>query len=240
MSAVPIPGNPAARPLGELIKRALSMEKIQKAIEAATGAVAKDSDCAEAGDDTQCNQCKLQEGALLPSVPRRAIRRENRINWDYQLYIANMNAGPERFTYCDKNTGAPIVDFDFSIAGRVWKAATGQPQPSPEQLNVTEWFYNDVWFDGFWRDKCTVVDAKGRYAQFLDDRGLPGRGFPSFGVFPDMIKEASNHLNTVAGARPQANLEWHFMQVEVYTWAVRSLPPGLTCVHTPYQPMVQA
>nr|WP_257643993.1 restriction endonuclease fold toxin 5 domain-containing protein [Luteimonas salinisoli] len=225
-----------------MIKWALNAERVRKLTETLTGAraEAREADCSEVGDDTECNQCKLQEGALLPAVPRRAIRRENRINWEYQLYIANLHAAPERFSYCDKDTGMPMADFDFSIAKQVWNAATGKPQPVPAQLNVTEWLYNGVWFDGFWRDKCTVVDAKGRYAQFLDDQGLPHAGFPAWGVFPDMINEARNQISAVAPARPQASIEWHFLQHEVYEWAKDAIPPEIKCVPSPWQRMVQA
>lgn len=142
---------------------------------------------ADVADETQCNQCKLKDGQLLPSIPRRGITRNNFINWSYQLQIANMHAGPEVFTFCDKGTGAPLGNFGFSVVGRAIKGLRGTPQPGPEQLNVTEWFYEGVWFDGFWRSKGTVVDAKGRFARHIDDSGLPKTGFPANWMFPDVI-----------------------------------------------------
>lgn len=42
-------------------------------------------------------------------------------------------------------------------------------------------------------------------------------------------------------ARPQAKLEWHFMEQPVYSLMAPLLPPGVTCVHTAYAyPVSQA
>lgn len=231
VSAIPIGG----RVLGEVIKRSASLKRLRRAIGVIPMEQVKEGDCTNQSSSTECNRCKLDEGALVPAVPRRAVRRENKVNWDYQLQIANMNAGPERFSYCDKNTGVPITAFDTSLAGRAWSAIKGEPQPNAEQLNLTEWLYGGVYFDGFWRAQCTVVDAKGRYAQFLsDDDGLPKPGFPVDFIFPGMTEEAARQVAAISTAMSQAKLQWHFMQREVYSWAVTSIPSPVVCVHTPY------
>ncbi len=230
-SAIPVGG----RAIGEVLRRSASLERLRRAIGIIPMEQVKEGDCTTQSSSTECNQCKLDQGALVPAVPRRAVRRENKVNWDYQLQIANMNAGPERFSYCDKNTGLPVTAFDTSLAGRAWSAIKGEPQPNAEQLNLTEWLYGGVYFDGFWRSQCTVVDAKGRYAQFLSvDDGLPKPGFPIDFIFPGMIEEAARQVAAISTAMPQAKLQWHFMQREVYSWAVTSIPPPVVCVHTPY------
>ncbi|MCC8445195.1 hypothetical protein [Xanthomonas translucens] len=85
-----------------------------------------------------------QRGTSLHAKPRRAIRKQNKINWDYQLYIANLKVGPEQFCCCDKETGTALSKFDFSLAGRALTALKGEPQPDVERLNVKEWLYNGV------------------------------------------------------------------------------------------------
>ena len=230
-SAIPIGG----RAIVEIIRRSAALKRVRRAIGVIPLEGVKEGDCTKESSAAECNQCKLDQGVLVPAVPRRAVRRENKINWDYQLQIANMNAGPEQFGYCDKDTGLPVTDFDRSLAGRAWSAIKGEPQPNAEQLNLTEWLYGGVYFDGFWRAQCTVVDAKGRYAQFLSqDDGLPKLGFPQRFVFPGMILEAGRQAAAISAAQPQAKLQWHFMQVEAYNWAAVSIPPPVVCVHTPY------
>jgi len=172
---------------------------------------------------------------LVPAFLRRAKRRENKINWDYQLQIANMHASPEKFTYCDRYSGEPVTEFDTSLVGRALTAIKGEPQPNHEQLNVTEWLYGGVYFDGFWREQCTVVDAKGRYAQFLSsDDGMPKLGFPQRMVFPGLIEEAGRQIMAINTAAPQAKLQWHFMEPEVYLWASSKVPQPIVCIHTPF------
>jgi hypothetical protein len=234
-TAIPAGG----RLLGEVVRGLINAEKLRRLAQAIPQEQTKEGDCAGEKDETQCNQCKLQTGVLLPAKPRRAIRKQNKINWDYQLYIANLKAGPERFCYCDKDTAAPMSDFDFSLAGRALSALKGEPQPDPKRLNITEWLYNGVWFDGFWRHDCTVVDAKGRYAQFLGEDGLPKRGFQSRVVFPGLVKEAIAHGAAVVPALPQAKVEWHFMERKTYL-AVKSMIPSPVTAHFSQLPPIQA
>ncbi|KWV16742.1 Tox-REase-5 domain-containing protein [Xanthomonas translucens] len=235
-TAIPAGG----RLLGEVVRGLITAEKLRRLAQAIPQEQTKEGDYAGEKDETQCNQCKLHTGVLLPAKPRRAIRKQNKINWDYQLYIANMNASPERFVYCDKDTGQPLGDFDFSLAARAINAVKGVPQPNPEQLNLTEWLYSGVWFDGFWRDKCTVVDAKGQYKQFLDEDNEPNKGFPAIKMFPEMIQESASQNSAINDARPQASLEWHFLQIELWSWAQSNLPASVRCIHTPWLPMVEA
>ncbi|QRD62773.1 hypothetical protein H8Z72_23220 (plasmid) [Xanthomonas citri pv. citri] len=229
----------AGRTIGEIIRGAAILERILKA----TGAIPQDhtqeADCTKEGDATDCNKCKLQDGMVAPSIPRRSVMASNMINWDYQLYIANLHASPaEQFTYCDKTTGVPLTNFDFAPGGRVWKLIQGQPQPVPENLNLTEWLWNNYFWDGFWREECCVVEAKGRFSKHLDEDGLPKMKPPSSIMFPGMIRQAASQVGYLAPALPQAKLQWHFMEPEVFAWAQANIPPPVTCVHTPYAPRI--
>ncbi|MFC7519736.1 Tox-REase-5 domain-containing protein [Xanthomonas populi] len=232
-TAIPAGG----RLLGDVIRGIVTAERLRKLAGAIPKDAVREGDCTNQKDDTQCNQCKLKTGALLPARPRRAIRKQTKLNYDYQLYIANLKAGPEHFSYCDKVSGLPLSDVDLSLAGRAWSALKGEAQPDAEQLNITEWLYNGVWFDGFWRDDCTVVDAKGRYAQFLDEDGRPLQGFPSNVVFPDMRNESLSHISAVETALPQAKVEWHFMEAATYYHARRIIPLPITTHFTPLPPV---
>lgn len=115
--------------------------------------------------------------------------------------------------------------------------AQGRSTANPEQLNITEWLYNGVWFDGFWSSECTVVDAKGRYAQFLDEDGEPKRGFQSRVVFPEMVREALSQAAVVAPALPQARVEWHFMERATYLAVRDMIQPPISTHFTPLLPI---
>lgn len=232
-TAIPIGG----RALGQWLWRSIPITRIRRMVGVIPKEQVKEGDCSSTQDETQCNQCKLDSGALLPSVPRRAIRNETIINYDYQLYVANLNASPEQFSYCMKDSGAIVSNFDRSVAGRVWSAVKGEPSTTADQLNITEWLYKGVWFDGFWRANCTVVDAKGRYAQFLDQDGRPKRGFPANSIFPDLVKEAAMQLAAIAGAQPKGKLQWHLMEAATYYVVRQLVPPPVTAHHTPLPPV---
>lgn len=224
------------RLIGDVIRGAAVMERIRKAVGAIPQEQAKEADCSKESSGTDCKECKLQQGMVLPSDRRRAVTKNNKVNWDYQLFIANLHANPETFSYCDKTSGVPLTDFDFAPGGRIWKAVKGEPQPSPENLNLTEWCWEKRFWDGFWRDDCCLVEAKGRFRKHLGDDGLPNDGFPKMFMFPEMIAQAASQVVDIAPALPQAKLQWHFMESETFAWARINLPPPIVCFHTPYLP----
>lgn len=232
-TAIPAGG----RILGQLIRGAINIEKIRKAVGAIPRESTEETDCAQESDETQCNLCLLKEGILLPSKPRRSIRAQNIVNWVYQLYIANLKASPERFEFCDKDSGLPVTNFKMSPIGKLLSKVKGEPVASYDQLNLTEWFYNKIWFDGFWRDLCTVVDAKGKYQQFLDEGNLPNEGFPEMVIFPKFLTEAAGQLEALASALPKAKLQWHFMEHRTYLYAKTILPSPITSHHTRLPPI---
>ncbi|WP_218145948.1 Tox-REase-5 domain-containing protein, partial [Pseudomonas agarici] len=87
-----------------------------------------------------------------------------------------------------------------------------------------EWQYNGVDFDGFWRQKCTVVDAKGKYAKHIDpETGEPRKGFPKEIMFPAFQKEMKRQQAAISNAAPQAKLEWHFMEKQTHEMSIKTL-----------------
>jgi hypothetical protein len=101
------------------------------------------------------------------------------INAEYQLKIANMNSGRR---------------IGFGMAGN----------------QIDEWVFRGVDFDGLWPDHdCTLVEAKGQYAQFLEPKKL----FMAPSVYEGLIKQAKRQMLVVLGTKGQVKLQWHFMEL---------------------------
>lgn len=221
MAAIPAHG---LRLLGQVFKRARTAEGV-RAIDkvVATGAQG-DNRCDNQEDTTDCNQCKLTDGVLAPPKARRNISENNLINYQYQIYIANLHAAPERFGLCLNGTDELLNELDFSVLSSMKRFVLGETPLRPENMNILEWQYNGVDFDGFWRQKCTVVDAKGRYAKHIDsETGEPRDGFPERVMFPAFKKEMARQNTAISNAKPQAKLEWHFMEKLTHSVSINTL-----------------
>lgn len=131
----------------------------------------------------------------------------------YQLRIANMKAGPEKFA--------------------------ALPSGTKDQYQVTEWSYNGIPdFDGFWRAQCTLVEAKGNYDQFIGKPWVDMRWWRSQLGTEGMLGQMRRHHR--AATPPPVRVEWHFMGNEVYKLLsqnfgtqVAALAPQLTTHYTP-------
>jgi hypothetical protein len=78
----------------------------------------------------------------------------------------------------------------------------------------TEWHYNGVDFDGFREADCMLMEAKGRYAQFLDENSPTG-WVPWFeGGAAALLKQARAQVDA-ADPMPPVLLTWFFMEVPV-------------------------
>ncbi|KAB7767069.1 hypothetical protein [Xanthomonas maliensis] len=100
--------------LKELAERAAAAMAAAAAANAAKDATkpdvkAREADCSQTPDATQCNQCKLTNGRVGQPPTPRYITKSNRINYDYQLQIANMFAGPERFGYVERGDASDTI-----------------------------------------------------------------------------------------------------------------------------------
>lgn len=182
-----------------------------------TDTQSKEGDCAQTKDDSECEQCKLGSGKIVTPAARYVVK-ENIVNYVYQLYVANMFAGPEHFTMmaASKSGGGNAATAWLPVLKLVEEFFSAAVMRS-----ITEWKYGGVDFDGFWRSRCTVVEAKANYQKFIDNN-LKSAWFIAEelegwkGQF-NAQKAAVNH------AGPPARLEWHFMQAKVYQFAVTTL-----------------
>lgn len=224
------------RELAKLLAALLGAEAARRAAQSIPDSRTREADCSEASDDTACNQCELEEGFIAPSRPKRDIHATNFINFEYQLYVANLHANPERFGYTVGYDGTLLSGFDMSIAAKIGRFLRGEEQLGLEDLNTLEWRMGDVEFDGFWREKCTVVEAKGNYMGFFDDNGDPRWSFVERMTRKDWGNQMLRQREVVDKAAPRGKLEWHFMQRGVYLIAVEILDPSV-CRYTPYIPV---
>ncbi|WP_017132536.1 Tox-REase-5 domain-containing protein [Pseudomonas agarici] len=209
MAAIPAHG---LRLLGQLFKRAGTAEGVRAIDKVVVTGAQAESRCDNEENTADCNQCKLTEGLLAPPKARRNISDNNLVNYQYQIYIANLHAAPERFGLCLNGTDELLTELDFSVFASLKRFVLGGTPLKPENMNILEWQYNGVDFDGFWRQKCTVVDAKGKYAKHIDSEGKPRRGFPREVMFPAFEKELNRQKTAIEHAHPQAKIEWHFME----------------------------
>ncbi|CAE6864344.1 Tox-REase-5 domain-containing protein [Paraburkholderia domus] len=205
---------PAIEGLEVLVLRALAALGVGLAIEegAKTGSKEKTSDCAESAGQSQCNQCRLRDGFVGQAVEPRYVTGKTRINYDYQLYIANLFAGPERFFY---------VKFGDTANTRIDLGAetTKDMFGNGGIYTTTEWSYGGLWFDGFWRSRCTVVEAKANYEHMWGDGG-DDKPWAEGVVRGWVGKVLPAQIAVVQTASPQGKLEWHFMQLIPYRKAI--------------------
>jgi hypothetical protein len=175
---------------------------------------AREVDCSQMPDETACNECLLKEGFIGPPITPRFVTQDNLINYEYQLYIANLRSAPLRFGFMVADKADPdrrlfSVDTLFDYLERDGFSRT-----------VQEWHFNACEFDGFWLKDCTVVEAKGRYEQFLDEKGRPKYNFVEDGVFVPFRDEMMRQRAAIAIAGPQAKLLWCFMQARTMQAAI--------------------
>jgi hypothetical protein len=97
-----------------------------------------------------------------------------------------------------------------------------------DTLTTTEWFYNGIWFDGFWRRYCTVVEAKGNY-DFMFPKPPKERIFFAQKALDDWATSYAKQMKSLFPALPRASLEWHFMQERSQLAAIRFafIPPSI-------------
>jgi len=175
----------------------------------------RELDCSETTDETACNECVLKQGYIDKPSGGRYVSASNLVNYEYQLYIANLRSAPLHFGYMVADQADPerkffSVDTLFDYINRGGYSRT-----------VQEWHFNACEFDGFWPGECTVVEAKGNYAHFLDDFGEPRWEFVRKEVFGKWNEQMRRQRNALVVAGPQGSLHWYFMQDATRTAAIR-------------------
>ena len=192
-------------------------------------AKAREVDCSQMPDETACNECLLKEGFIGPPRTGRYVTRRNLINYEYQLYIANLRSAPLRFGFMVADKADPArtffsVDTLFDYLHRKGFSRTAQ-----------EWHFNACEFDGFWLKDCTVVEAKGRYEHFLDENGKGKYGFVERGIFEPWGRQMTRQRAAISIAEPNGKLLWCFMQVRTMDAGINfaGIDPAL-CKFEPY------
>jgi len=148
-----------------------------------------------------------------------------RINYDYQLQIANMFAGPERFGYVRRGDSADEI---VSIGVEAVKSFFGRGG----EFTTLEWLYAGISFDGFWRSRCTVVESKANFAAFFNEDGSFSKPFARI-VTDDWVKSCTKQALAVQTAAPRGKLEWHFMDPIAYSAGLRAGIPAVIARVTP-------
>ncbi|MDR6540047.1 hypothetical protein ABIC56_000590 [Acinetobacter bereziniae] len=137
-------------------------------------------------DKEKQTKCKKCEAFTFGKKHRKKISFGDPDNAKYQFKISNMLSDPLKF-----RAGTPSV-------------SEGKTKPS---TLIEEWLLNDVSFDGLWPIPCTLVEAKGNYAQFLAESKRKIREF----IYQGLIKEAGRQ-KTINLRYKTTKLIWYFIE----------------------------
>lgn len=227
MAAIPIRWG-----LGKLAERAAAAAAAAAAADAAKDVVkdkpgirAREAECADAHDASDCNECRLGDGRVGQPPTPRYITRRTRINYDYQLQIANMYAGPEKFGYVKRGDSADeIVNMDLES----FKSLFGRGG----DFTTLEWLFAGIAFDGFWRSRCTVLEAKGNFGSFFNQDGSLSKPF-AHAITLEWFQSYARQAAAVRFTEPQGKLEWHFMDAVASMAGLRAGIPASVIRVTP-------
>lgn len=139
-------------------------------------------------DKEKQTKCKKCEAFTFGKKHRKKISFGDSDNAKYQFKISNMLSDPLKF-----RAGTPSV-------------SEGKTKPSTP---IEEWLLNDVSFDGLWPIPCTLVEAKGNYAQFLTESKKGIRKF----IFEGLTKEAIGQRSVNIKYKTN-KLVWYFLEQE--------------------------
>ena len=154
----------------------------------------------------RCNKCEpYQRGTKIEL--ERSMGHE--INTEYQFKIANLSSHPLKFRVSE-----PFLK-------------PGNKKPTTK---VQEWSVGGVSFDGLWPMECILVEAKGRYAQFLDPKM---NKFVKENVFTLMYKEADSQKKAVLMLKG-AKLQWYFYEKETKKYFDNLIS---NTIHTIFMPL---
>ena len=133
----------------------------------------------------RCNKCEPYQLGNKHQIKRPM---GNEINTQYQIKIEHSTSYPLTFKASDP----------YLVSGN-----------KKQTTEIQEWILAGVSFDGLWPMECILVEAKGRYAQFLE--GKPD--FMKNNIFLKMRNEATSQRSVVSRFRT-AKLNWYFYEKE--------------------------
>lgn len=132
------------------------------------------------------SKCKKCEAFTLGNKHIKRISFGNPDNAKYQLKISNKLSSP--------------LFFKAGISA----VSEGKKKPSTP---IDEWLLSGVSFDGLWPVPCTLVEAKGNYAQFLTEQKRKIREF----IYQGLMKEAGSQ-KAVNLRYKTTKLIWYFLE----------------------------
>ncbi|AMW80792.1 hypothetical protein AMD27_17865 (plasmid) [Acinetobacter sp. TGL-Y2] len=132
----------------------------------------------------RCNKCEPYQLGNKHQIKRPM---GNEINTQYQIKIANLSSYPLTF-----KASAPYL----------------VPGNKKQTTEIQEWTLAGVSFDGLWPMECILVEAKGRYEQFLDPKK---KEFIRDSVYKGLVKEAQSQ-RVVKNRFKTAKLNWYFYE----------------------------
>lgn len=104
-----------------------------------------------------------------------------------QMLAANhsMNRAPREYQ-------ARITGFPYDVVDNVWSM---------------EWWWENIWFDGFKAGQCALQEAKGDFSRMFDEDGETKKWFVSSleGFRETIVRQA-----VLVRANPPAKLTWYF------------------------------
>lgn len=97
----------------------------------------------------------------------------------------SMNRAPREYQ-------ARITGFPYDVVDNVWSM---------------EWWWENIWFDGFKAGQCMLQEAKGNFTRMFDEDENPEPWFaPRLRKFRDDIARQA----AVVNPNPPATLTWYF------------------------------
>lgn len=90
---------------------------------------AREVDCSQLPDETACNECLLRKGMIGPPLTPRYVTHKNLVNYDYQLYVANLRSAPLLFSYLVADQADPERSFSRWTTCSTISTATASPAP---------------------------------------------------------------------------------------------------------------
>lgn len=113
---------------------------------------------------------------------------------------------PEDGVMAIANAGKGHSMSDLSAQYQQW--VTNFPYPH-------EWMWKGIWWDGFDKSRCTLLEAKANYAfMFIPIFNRPRPWAP---VEEELLTPAKKHSQQ-ASPTPPVWVEWHFLQRNVYEY----------------------
>lgn len=133
---------------------------------------------------------------------------------------------PDKGVMAIANNGKGHSMSDLSSRYQQW--VTNFPFPN-------EWRWSNTWWDGFDKSRCTLLEAKARYAfMFFPVLKTPR---PWANVREELIAPARAHSQK-ARPTPPVSVEWHFMERVVYEYCSEQYSDlGLTNLRAFWNPL---